>query len=136
MMMRGMMVGAALMLTACGGPQAARPFEDPAVQKLYNMSTPQYYATKQLASQIAQNCVRYTYDSVLDVQLNEKRNEVGRGTLTAARMGNAIEAETDVASRSFAAKHGVEIGSGLDLCPAADAETLEGSALSALLIPT
>ena len=135
MMMRGMMVGAALMLTACGGPQAARSFDDPAVQKLYNMPTPQYSATTSIASQIAQNCARYTYDSVLDVQLNEKRNEVGRGTLTAARMRDAIETETDVTTRSFAAKHGVEVGSGADLCPAADAETLEGSALSGLLVP-
>ena len=135
MMMRGMMICAALMLAACGGPQAARSFDDPAVQKLYNLPTPQYYATLKLGSQIAQNCARYTYDSVLDAQINEKRNEVGRGSLSALGLRNAIDLENEITARSFAAKHGVDPAAGDDLCPAADAETLEGSALSAVLIP-
>lgn len=136
MMMRGLMMGAALTLTACAmGPQAARNFDDAAVQKLYNLPTAQYYATLKLGSEIAQNCVRYTYDSVLDVQVNEKRNEVGRGSLSAMGLRDAIEVETDVTKRSFAAKHSVDVDGGDDLCPAADAEMQEGTALSAVLIP-
>jgi hypothetical protein len=98
------------------------------------MPTPVYYATIQVANQVAQNCGRYRYDAVLDAELNEKRNEVGRGSLSATALRTAIEAETDVSQRSFAAKHGVEL-TGADLCAAADAETLENSALSAMLVP-
>lgn len=135
MMIRGLMFGAALTLAACAtGSGAARSFDDPAVQKLYTMSTPLYFATTQIATQVAQNCARYRYDAILDAELNEKRNEVGRGTLSARGLSPAIEAETDVSRRSFVAKHGVEL-TGADLCPAADAETLENSALSAMLVP-
>lgn len=136
MMVRGVMIAALLAVSACAtGPQAARSFDDPAVQKLFNLPTPQYYATTKLASRIAVNCARYTYDSVLDVQVNEKRNEVGRGSLSASGLRDAIDVETDVTARSFAAKHSVDLETGDDLCGAADAETQEGTALSAVLIP-
>ncbi len=129
------MIGAAFALAACAtGSGAARSFDDPAVQKLYNMPTAQYYATIQIANQVAQSCARYRYDAILDAELNERRNEVGRGSLSAGALRNAIEAETDVGQRSFQAKHGVEL-TGADLCPAADAEMLENSALSAMLVP-
>ena len=135
-MIRGLMIGAALTLAACTGtgPQAARSFEDPAVQKLFNLPTPQYYATLRLANMVTQNCARYSYDSVLDVDVNEKRNEVGRGSLSAIGLRKAIDLESSVSERSFAAKHGVEIDAGVDLCPAADAETLEDSAMAAVLV--
>ena len=133
MMTRGLMFGAALGLAACT-TGAARSFDDPAVQKLFTSSTPVYYATLGLATQVAQNCARYTYDAALDAELNEARNEVGRGSLAANAQRNAIELESDVAARSFQAKHAVSLD-GEDLCAAGDAETLEGSALSALLIP-
>jgi len=136
MMVRGFIMGAALTLAACAtGPQAARSFDDPAVQKLFNLSTPQYYAALALGSQVAQSCPRYTYDSALDFMVNGKRNEMGRGSLSAMGQRAAIELETDVTARSFAAKHGVVLGAGQDLCAAADAETNEGTALSAVLIP-
>ena len=135
MIMRGVMFGAALSLAACGtGSGAARSFEDAAVQKLYNLPTPLYYATLKVANDVARNCGRYRYDAILDAELNEKRNEVGRGSLSAIPMRVAIETETGVSERSFVAKHGVEL-TGADLCVAADAETLEGTALSALLVP-
>ncbi|EBA11485.1 hypothetical protein [Roseobacter sp. CCS2] len=133
MMTRGLIIGAALALAACatGG---TRSLDDPAVQKLFNMSTPQYYANLTIANQIAQNCARYTYDSGLDSALNDARNEVGRGSLASNSQRAGIELETDVSQRSFEAKHGVDLSSD-DLCPAGDAEVLEGSGLSALLIP-
>lgn len=134
MMKRVAMVGAALMVAACSTGSEGRSLDDPAVQQLFQMPTPQYFATIRLANQVAQNCARYRYDALLDAQLNEKRNEVGRGTLSAAGLRSAIELETGVSERSFAAKHGVEL-TGTDLCPAADAEALEGSALSAMLVP-
>lgn len=136
MMIRAIMTGAAFTLAACAtGPQSARSFDDPAVQKLFTMTTPQYYATMQLGSQIAQNCARYTFDSALEPVVNEKRNEVGRGSLSASALRDAIELETSVTTRSFAAKHALDPALTGDLCPAADAEILEGSALSAVLIP-
>ena len=136
MMIRGLMIGAALTLAACAtGSGGARPFEDPAVQKLYNLPTPQYYATLKIANQVAQNCVRYRYDSALDLEVNEKRNEVGRGSLSALGLRNQIDLETDVSQRSFNVKHCVDIAAGDDLCPAADAEYAENSAMAAVLVP-
>jgi hypothetical protein len=134
MMTRGLMVGAALALAACTTTGAARSFDDPAVQKLFTQSTPMYYSDLSLANQIAQSCARYNFDAALDLDLNEARNEAGRGSLSAISQRAAIEIETDVGKRSFEVRHGVEIGAD-DLCAAGDAETLEGSALSALLIP-
>ena len=133
MMTRGLMLGAALTLAACA-TTGGRNLDDPAVQKLFNMSTPQYYANLTIANQIAQNCARYSYDTGLDSALNDARNEVGRGSLASNSQRAGIELETDVSKRSFEVKHGVELSSG-DLCPAGDAEVLEGSGLSALLIP-
>jgi hypothetical protein len=132
MMIRGLMIGAALALAAC--TTGGRNLDDPAVQKLFNMSTPQYYANLTLANRIAQNCARYSYDAALDSALNEARNEVGRGSLSANSQRAGIELETDVSQRSFQVKHGVDITSD-DLCAAGDAEVLEGSGISALLIP-
>ena len=135
MMVRGLMIGATLTLAACGtGSGAGRSFDDPAVQQLFNMSTPQFFATTKIANQVAQNCARYRYDAILDAQLNERRNEVGRGTLSARAIRDAIELESSVSERGFTAKHGVEL-TGADLCPAADAETLQNTPLSAMLVP-
>ncbi len=133
MMIRGLMLGATLTLAACASG-GTRSLDDPAVQKLFNMSTPQYYASLTLANQIARNCARYSYDAALDSALNEARNEVGRGSLSANSQRAGIELETDVSQRSLEVKHGVELGAD-DLCAAGDAEVLEGSAISALLIP-
>ncbi len=133
MMKYSLAMVAALGLAACdtGG---ARSFDDPAVQKLFTMSTPEYYANLTLAQRVAQGCARYTYDAALDAELNEARNEMGRGSLSARGLTNAIEIETDVSTRSFSAKHGVDVRAD-DLCSAGDAEVLEGTGLSALLIP-
>jgi hypothetical protein len=134
MMVRGMMFGAALTLAACVQNGAARSFDDPAVQQLFTMSTPQYYANLSLANAVSQSCARYGYDAALDQMLNEARNEVGRGSLAANGLRNAIDVERDVSERSFKVKHGLELD-GSDLCSAGDAEMLEGSPLSAMLIP-
>lgn len=134
MMKKGLFVGAVLAVSACVQQQAARSFDDPAVQQLFTMSTPMYYANLTLANAVAQNCDRYRYDAALDLTLNAARNEVGRGSLAANALRDAIEVETDVSRRSFEAKHGVELTGG-DLCAAGDAEVLEGSAISAMLIP-
>ena len=134
MMKKGLVLGAVLGLSACLQQGAARSFDDPAVQQLFTMSTPMYYANLTVANAVAQNCSRYRYDAALDSTLNEARNEMGRGSLAANALRDAIELETDVSRRSFEAKHGVALTGG-DLCAAGDAETLEGSALSALLIP-
>lgn len=133
MMTRGLMFGAAFALAACE-TGSVRSFDDPAVQQLFSMSTPRYYASLSLANQIAQSCARYSYDNALDSALNEARNEVGRGSLSANSQRTGIELETDVSRRSFSAKHDVDLATD-DLCAAGDAEVLEGSALSAMLIP-
>lgn len=134
-MIRATMIGAALALAACSTGGAARSFDDPAVQKLFTMSTPAYYANISLANKVSQSCARYRYDAALDSELNEARNEVGRGSLSAISQRSGIELETEVSMRSFSVKHDVDLETD-DLCAAGDAEALEGSALSAMLIPT
>lgn len=133
-MTRGLMFGAALTLAACATGGAARSFDDPAVQKLFLMPTPVYYANLSIANEVAQRCARYRYDAALDSELNEARNEVGRGSLSASSQRNAIDLETDVGERSFAVKHDVDLQAD-DLCAAGDAEALEGSGISAMLVP-
>ena len=133
MMRYGLIVGAALALAACE-TTAALDLDDPAAQRLFAQSTPEYYATLSLANRIARSCPRYNYNAGLDVAMNEARNAVGRGSLSAASLSTAIEIETDVAERSFSAKHNVTLDID-DLCAAGDAEVLEGSAISALLVP-
>ena len=127
-----------LLLGACAfGPQPARGMNDPAVQRLFTASTPDYYAALNIAGQIAKSCPRYTYDSVLDLEINERRNEAGRGSLAALSLSREIERATIAARAAFAQRHGVDLTSGrADLCAAADVEAREGSALSAVLIPT
>ena len=125
-------------LSACAmSPQPAREFSDPAVQRLFNASIPEYYAALNIAGQIAKTCPRYTYDSVLDLQVNERRNVEGRGSREAMTMSRGIELETAVARRSFNARHGVDLDLGRgDLCAAADAEAARQSAIAAVLVPT
>ena len=134
MMIRGLMIGAVVTLVACEQTGATRSFDDPAVQELFTMPSTQYYATLTLANAVASNCARYGYDADLDQSLNDARNEFGRGSLSAFGLREAIETEIDVSKRSFEAKHGVEVGTD-DLCGAGDAEVLEGTALSAMLVP-
>ncbi|ARU01109.1 hypothetical protein [Yoonia vestfoldensis] len=135
MMIRSGALVCALALAACAtGKGPARDLADPSVQRLLIMPTPAYYATLTLAAQVAQNCARYRYDAELDSLMNERRNALGHGSLSAHAQRSAITVETDVSQRSFMAKHGVTL-QGADLCPAADAEILQGSALGALLVP-
>ena len=134
MMKQGLILGAAILGLAACEQGAARSFDDPAVQRLFTMSTPEYYATLTLAQRVAQGCENYNYDTALDADLNVARNEVGRGSLSALSLRNAIELETDVARRSFEVKHNVDVSSA-NLCAAGDAETLEGTPLSAMLVP-
>ena len=134
MMKQGLIIGAAVLGLAACEQGSMRSMDDPAVQQLFTMSTPEYYATLTLAQRVAQGCEHYDYDTALDVDLNDARNEVGRGSLSAFGLRNAIELETDVAKRSFEVKHGVDVSTD-NLCSAGDAESLEGTPLSAMLIP-
>ena len=132
---RGGAICAALVLAGCTtGSGPTRELTDSAVQRLVMMPTPAYYATLTIASQVAQNCARYRYDAELDSAMNERRNELGRGSLSAIAQRDGIELETDGSQRSFTAKHGVAL-QGADLCPAADAEVLQGSLISVMLVP-
>lgn len=125
----------ALALSACAtGSGPERTIDDPAVQRLLALPVPEYFATLSITADIARNCARYRYDAELDSALNRLRNANGSGTLAAAGLRNAILLETDVAERSFAARHGL-MRFGGDLCPAADAEVLQSTAISALLVP-
>ncbi|WP_333715190.1 hypothetical protein [Yoonia sp.] len=133
-MKQGLSVGAAVLALAACERGSSLDLNEPAVQRLYTMSVPEYYATLTLAQRVAQGCAQYAYDTGLDTQLNDARNEVGRGSLSAFGLRNAIELETDVTRRSFEVKHAVDVSAD-DLCAAGDAEVLEGSPLAAMLIP-
>ncbi|MFN3663925.1 hypothetical protein [Yoonia sp.] len=134
MIRRAAVIAAGLVLAACatgGGPQ--RDLSDPAVRQLLQLPVPQYFATVAVATTLTRNCPRYRFDAELESMINQSRNAAGQGSLVAAAQRTGIELETDVMQRSFAAKHRVDLQTS-DLCPAADAEALQNSALSALLV--
>ncbi len=123
-------------LSGCADvPSAARSFDDPAVQKLYALSVAEYYANLRLASDIANSCDRYTFDQSLDLDINERRSAEGRGSISALRQRNSIDAMSDIRTREFRAKYGVAPGEG-DVCDAADQEVAQQTALSAVLVPS
>ncbi|MBQ2260454.1 MAG: hypothetical protein II336_03695 [Loktanella sp.] len=134
-MRRAAGVTAMLVLAACAtgsGPQ--RALDDPAVQRLLALPVPEYFATLDIAADVARNCTRYRYDAELESVLNSLRNANDAGSLVATSQRDVITLETDVRQRSFLARHALT-GFNADLCPAADAEALQGSAISALLVP-
>ncbi|MEP3637855.1 MAG: hypothetical protein ABJN14_11410 [Paracoccaceae bacterium] len=122
--------------TGCssGLPPPARDFDDQAVLRLFAQPIPEYYANLRLARNIAASCNRYRYDQSLDLQISERRNQEGRGSLAALRERSSIDAMTDIRTREFRAKYGVAPGEG-DVCDAADQETAQETALSAVLVP-
>lgn len=97
------------------------------------MPVPEYYANLRLARVLAERCNRYAFDTRLDLDINQRRNTVGRGSFSALRQRDAIDAMTDVRKREFQAKHGFAVDAG-DPCAAADRETAEQTALSAVLV--
>ncbi|WP_322892721.1 MULTISPECIES: hypothetical protein [unclassified Yoonia] len=134
-MIRAAALIATVALSACAtGSGPERSFDDPAVQQVLVLPVPEYFATLAIASDIARNCARYRYDAELDSALNSLRNADDRGSRAALTQRAAITMETDVRQRSFMARHGLASLDG-DLCPAADAEMLTASAISAMLVP-
>lgn len=115
-------------------PPASRGFDDPAVVRLNALPIPEYYANLRLAGDIAENCDRYRYDLSLDLAVNERRNREGRGSFAALRERSSIDAMEDIRTREFRAKYGVAPGEG-DVCDAADQESAQQTALSAVLVP-
>ena len=134
MIWRGCII-ALVALSACAtGPGPVRSVDDPAVQRLLALPVPDYFATLSIAADVARNCAQYRFDVELESDLNRLRNANDAGTVAAAAQRSAITLETDVRQRSFVAKHALPAFGG-DLCPAADAELLENSPISALLVP-
>lgn len=133
MMQRALLL-VVLGLAACGspGPQAARGFDDPAVQRLYALPVPVFFAERQLAGEIAAGCARYRFDAVLSADLVARRSAEGQGRIAAVQQRDAIDTMTGIRTRELRARYGNVPGEG-DMCPLADAETARGSALSALL---
>lgn len=134
-MIRAAVLIGGLLLAGCAtGSGPLRNVDDPAVQRLLALPVPDYFATLAIATTVARNCDRYRYDAELDSALNSLRNMRGEGSLAAVVQREAITMETDVRQRSFIARHALtDIRA--DLCPAADAEMLAGSAISAMLVP-
>lgn len=134
-MIRSAALLAVFALSSCAtGPGLSRGVDDPAVQNLLALPVPDYFATLSVAADVARNCDRYRYDAELDSALNALRNANGTGSVAAASQRTAIVMETDVRQRSFLAKHALA-SVNTDLCPAGDAEMLENSAISAMLVP-
>ena len=55
-MKHGLIIGAAVLGLAACEQGSMRSMDDPAVQQLFTMSTPEYYATLTLAQRVAQGC--------------------------------------------------------------------------------
>ena len=115
-------------------PPPARDFDDQAVLRLFAEPIPEYYANLRLARDIAASCDRYRFDQSLELQISERRNQEGRGSVAALRERVSIDVMTDIRTRELRAKYGVAPGEG-DVCGLADQETAEETALSAVLVP-
>jgi hypothetical protein len=107
---------------------------DKAESTLLNSEIPDFHADMRLARSLARFCPRYGFDEPLYSNMLAKRHAIGRGLIAADRQMAAIDAMTEVRLSEFFKTYGVLPGDG-DVCPAADAEMENETALSALLVP-
>lgn len=122
-----------LALSGCAVPAPLPALDTPGAQALLAMPLPEYGARIRLARQIAADCGRYAYNDQMQVAVGAARPDTAGGSLEALRQRGGIDVATDVATRSFQARHRVTVGAS-DLCAAGDAEFAEGSPIGVLLV--
>jgi hypothetical protein len=117
-----MILGAATALAGC----AASRIDDTRAQTLLSYSTPEYYAERRVARELAAACPRYGFDARLDQDMEKSRAAQGRGSADAAAQPGAVDLETNVKKRSLSASYGASFGA-LDPCDVLDRETARGA---------
>lgn len=127
-------IGAFGCLAACDiGPRQVTG--DPqAVAALRALPSGQYAAQVALAQIVANRCGIYTYNVALGQVIDAQRAATGEDLATAQANPVAVEAETDVATRSLLARYEVPELTGPDVCAIAAGEVARKSGLGALLI--
>lgn len=119
-------VMAALGALAACGPDLS----DTRTQALLAMPSPQHYAERRVARELAARCNRYSYDENLSEALTEARVKAGQPTSIQVR--GALELEADIKRRSLGARYGGDWNS-MDACAAIVGETNLGAPMSVLL---
>ncbi len=124
------------LLSACVTPSSSTSAwqstatSDPRHQQLLNMPVVAFYQTSSLASNIHNQCPGLSKNVSLDLELNERRNALGRGSFSAIGRRQEILQASRAHRAAYLARNG-------DLCSAAQRELSEGSsALSYLLVPS
>jgi len=126
---------ALIVLVACSTTQTISG--DPeAVAALRAQPAAQYAATVALAQTVANRCAIYDYRLALGQAIDAQRAATGTNLAIARTQVNAVDLETDVATRSLLARYEVAALEGPDVCAIAAGEVARRSALGALLIRT
>ncbi len=109
------------LLSACMSPSShgAAP-TDPRHQQLLNMSVIEFYQISSLASNIHSQCAGISKNTRLDLELNERRNALGRGSFSAIGKRRQILASSRAYREAYITRHG-------GLCQAAQQELSTGS---------
>lgn len=131
--MRFFSIIAVLTLAACetGPRQVVGDAE--AAATLRSLPAGQYAAQVALAQIVANRCAIYTYNLALGQVVDAQRAATGEDLAAAQTNPLAVEAETDVATRSLLARYEVPELAGPDVCAIAAGEVARKSGLGALL---
>lgn len=129
----GLAIALCLGLAACAAPAPTASVDGVAAQKMLAESLAVYGAKLRMARQIALSCERYEFNDQMQVALSAARPDTADGRLQAIRQASGIDLASDVETRSFQARHGVEVGVD-NLCAAGDREVAEQTGISALLV--
>ncbi|MCL6283976.1 hypothetical protein M3P21_10580 [Ruegeria sp. 2012CJ41-6] len=101
--------------------------------KLYELPLESYYGSVRVGRLLANGCDSYEFDTRLDSEINERRNEQGRGSFAALSRRKAVQTAMAQAEADIGSQYGVNPRTD-NLCAAASAEVQKQSVNSALLI--
>lgn len=123
---------AVLALTGLAACVTSPRMGDPRVQTLMAMPSPQHFAERTVASELAGACARYRYDELLAQTMSQERLKSRFPAYVEVR--GAAELEADVKRRAMAARYGAASYGALDPCTVLDQETAQGTPLSVLVV--
>lgn len=109
-------------LAACSSPNMG----DPRAQALLAMPAPQHYAERQVARELAGQCLAYAYDEQLGDAMSEAR--LRSGGQVYLQVKGATDVEADIKRRSLVAHY-----AGNDACRILDGETAAQTPMSVMV---
>ncbi|MFY0310352.1 hypothetical protein ACFMBG_10740 [Leisingera sp. D0M16] len=123
-------------LAACSDPETRARHDamraklntsDSRHQALLAMPLLDYYQTTIVASRIGARCAGLSHNAIADLELNERRNEMGRGSFSAIGRKKEILAAADAREQAVVRQYG-------SLCAAGQQEFARGSSPMSYLL--